>query len=207
MNPSGQASYASTAFPFSMTNLGTSTFSLTDNNSTGPDRRVITDLYKFAKWGDYNLTVTESLLNSWSLAGLSCTETDTITSPAQTQYATTADFNSRKATIRLEEGEHVTCTFKNKASNPTAATGSISGRVSNSDGSGFSGARVMVVDPMSGESNAVFTNSAGYYSFNDLLVGRFYVLTVQRKGHSFATNTRSFTLMDDLIGLDFTANP
>ena len=194
-------------FPFLSTNLGTANFSLVDGNSNGPDRRVYSNLYKFAKWGNYNLTVTEPLIQYWVLDSLSCVETDTILSPAQTQYATTVDFNARKATIKLEEGENVTCTYKNAPFNPTAAAGSISGRVTNSFGEGISGATITVANGASGISNVVRTNAAGYYSFNDLPVGDFYVLSVSHKNHSFAGESRTFSLLEDLVGLDFVANP
>ena len=200
--------FSTVSFPFSSTNLGTSTnMSLVDNNSIGPDRKITSNLYKFAKWGDYNITVTESLTQFWSLTSLSCVETDTILVPAQTQYATTVDFSARKATIRLEEGENVTCTYKNTSQNPTAAVGSISGRVTDSYGNGIAGARVMAVNGSLGLTNAVRSNSSGYYSFNDLPVAEFYLLTVEHKSYSFAESTRTFTLSEDLVGLDFTANP
>jgi Carboxypeptidase regulatory-like domain len=203
-SPSG---LSSVSFPFSTTNLGTSSFSLVDNNNIGPDRHVISNLYSFAKWGDYNITVTESLFQNWTLSSLTCVETDTITTPAQSQYATTVNLAARKATIKLEEGEKVTCTYKNTPLNPTSAMGSISGRVTDSYGLGISGATIRVVDASSGTSNAVRSNSSGFYSFDDLPLSEFYLVTVEHKRYSFADNVRTFTLIDDLVGLNFVANP
>lgn len=198
---------ATTSFPFTSTNLGANNFSLVDNNSIGPDRRIILNLYKFAKWHDYNLTVTESLLPGWSLSDLNCVETDTITVPAQAQFATTVSFSNRRATIRLEEGERVTCTYKNLQIGPSASPGSISGRVINSFNSGVSKAKITVVNASSGATHVVFTNAFGYYTIPDLPVSEFYFVTVQHKRYSFADDTRTFTLNEDLVGLDFVASP
>jgi hypothetical protein len=204
VSPSGAST---TSFPFTSTNLGTSGFSLVDNNSTGPDRRIVTNLYKFAKWSNYNLTVTESLISGWTLSDLSCVETDTITSPAQAQFATTVSFSNRRATIQLEEGENVTCTFRNSSLTPTASTGSISGRVTDSYGRGISGARITILNTSSGNSNVVFTNPFGYYAVNDLMVGDFYFASVSHKRYSFTDDSRAFTMNDDISNLDFVANP
>lgn len=198
----GSASTA--AFGFTSTNLGPATFSLVDNNVTGPDRNITANLYAFAKWNQ-SIAVTENSITNWTLADITCVEQDTV--PNQTQYPTTTNFLTRTATIRLEEGESVTCTYSNTQLTPTAAPASVSGRVMNEDGIGIRGVSVTLWDISSGEIRTASTNSFGNYTFADLPTEDFYVLSVSSKRLSFAVDTRSFTLTDDLAGMDFVASP
>ncbi|MEO8650014.1 MAG: carboxypeptidase-like regulatory domain-containing protein [Acidobacteriota bacterium] len=198
------ANKSTTLFPFTATNLGPTSFSLVDNNSVGPDRKIVTNLYKFAKWG-YTLTVTESITAGWPLADIECTETDTVTD--QTQYATTISIANRKATIKLEEGEKVVCTFRNGELGPSAGYASFSGRVLKSDGGPISGARVSVFNPATGVSNVAITSPFGFYEFDDLESGQYYILTVSHKRYEFSDNSRTFSLLDNTTNLDFIANP
>jgi hypothetical protein len=197
-------STAITSFPFTSTNLGASSFSLIDNDTVGPDRLVKTNLYKFAKWG-MSATVTESLIEDWTLSDLTCTETDTV--PDQDQYATTTDFPNRKATIRLEEGESVTCTYTNTQLNPTAAPASIGGRVIFENGVGVRGAMLTLLNVNTGQTRNTVTNSFGYYYFGELPVEDYYVLTVSHRKYGFFNDTRSFTLFEDLVDIDFVQTP
>ncbi len=111
--------------------------------------------------------------------------------------------------IVLEEGEFVTCTFNNSnvSLNPSAATASVNGRVVDAAGRGISGARISVADLGNGGTYTVVTNPFGYYTVPDLQVGEFYLLTVAHKRYVFSDNSRSFTLNDNLAGINFTANP
>ncbi len=83
---------------------------------------------------------------------------------------------------------------------PTAANVSVSGRVSTTAGTGILRARVTMID---GDSvRTVFTNSFGYYRFDNVPSGRTY--TVQVKAKRFTFEPRLLTPTDDVTGFDFT---
>ena len=124
----------------------------------------------------------------------------------QVDNSTTSQ-SSRNATIIAEEAEIITCTFKNTQLAPTAAPASISGRTTDSFGNGIGNTRVTVMDAQSGETFIAITNPFGYYTIEGPQVGNFYVITVANKRYTFADDTRTFTLNDDITGMDFIANP
>jgi hypothetical protein len=129
-------------------------------------------------------------------------------SSPQTGAATPTELANRKATIRVQEGEIVTCTFTNTQSlERTAAPATISGRAVDSFGRGISGARLTVMDAQTGELSSAITNSFGYYTVVGPEVGNFYVMTISHRRYTFADDTRSFSLHDNLVGVDFVANP
>jgi len=147
------------------------------------------------------ITVTEDTPpTGWSLAGITCTSTNGTNN-------NTVTIGSRQVAIQLEEGELVHCKFHNSQLTPSAAPASISGRVLNSFGAGIGGARLTVVDAASGETFAAISNPFGYYTVEGTEVGNFYIMTVSHKQYVFADNTRTFTLQDNVSGMDFIANP
>ena len=88
-------------------------------------------------------------------------------------------------------------------SNPTAATGSLSGRVSAADGNGIRNVAVQLTDAATNEIRNARTNSFGYYSFEDLPVGETYFLTVKAKRFTFAEPTRVLNLTGNLSDINF----
>jgi hypothetical protein len=90
---------------------------------------------------------------------------------------------------------------------PTAAAASVSGRVLNSSGRGISRAVLTIQNTTDNEFRRGVTNQFGYFTFLDLPVGNFYILTVERKGIEFSDNTQSFTLNDNLTDIKFISNP
>lgn len=90
---------------------------------------------------------------------------------------------------------------------PTAGDGSVSGRVITSFGRAISGARLTLVDAATGETSSALTNQFGYYSVDDVQVGRFYLLKVAHKRYKFASPMQTISLTDNLTGIDFVANP
>jgi hypothetical protein len=86
---------------------------------------------------------------------------------------------------------------------PSAAHASISGRVTDANGYPVRGATIQLWNVSSGEYSFAQTGSLGYYTLTDVPVADFYVLTATHGRMSFADNTRSFTLEDDLEGVDF----
>ncbi len=85
---------------------------------------------------------------------------------------------------------------------PTAASVSVSGRVLSSRGRGGSNAVVHLTKP-NGEIQTTRTNSFGYYSFKDVVVGQTYIINVYSKRYQF--NPQVVSLTEDLGGLNFTA--
>jgi len=198
---------STTAFPFSSTNLSSpSNFTLTDNNAQPADRKIVTDLYKFAKLGSSNwITVTEALVTGWSLADIECAVNDTI--PDQVQYSNVIDFANRKVTIKLEEGEEVTCTYSNVQLSPSAGSAEVSGRITDSSGRGIANAWLTLTNPSTGAVMNARTSSFGYYRFEGLEVAELYFLTASHKRYLFAPDTLTFTLDSDLADQNFVALP
>ncbi len=86
----------------------------------------------------------------------------------------------------------------------TAAEVPVSGRVMNGK-SGVRNARVMLRSFDGVDSRFAVTNSFGYYRFTDIPAGTTYLISVSSKGLTFAPDTQVFTLLDELVNLDFTA--
>jgi hypothetical protein len=136
----------------------------------------------------------------WSLSDITCgslggTNNNTIT------------LGTRSVSIQLEEGELVRCSFHNVQFAPSAAPASISGRAVDSFGNGIGGARITVMDAQSGTIYSAITSPFGYYTIEGTEVENFYTMTISHKRYTFADDTRTFTLHDNLTGMDFIANP
>jgi hypothetical protein len=189
---------ASTAFP--------ANFTLTDSDPTSPGgaSRQDTNVQLFAAANTITIVENQTANNRYILTGLTCTEVGVGLNPV---VNTTWNLGTRTATIIPDEAESITCTFTNSEQTTTAAPSSISGRVLSSFGAGIGGVRVSVFSPATGTTLTRTTNQFGYYTFNDLETGEFYMVTVSSKRYTFSDNTRSFTLNDSIGDLDFTANP
>jgi hypothetical protein len=183
---------------------GTS-FTLVDNIAEPfPDPRVggTINSVGITNFGSGNLiTVTENNYSpTWTLASISCSSIGGTNN-------NTINPGARSVAIQLEEGESVKCTYNNTQLQPSAAPASVSGRAVDSFGTGIGGARITVMDAQSGNVYGAITNPFGYYSVEGLEVGNFYVMTISHKRYEFADNTRTFSLQDDITGVDFVANP
>jgi hypothetical protein len=195
------------AFPFTATNFGTANFSLVDNNAPPADRITNVNLYNY---GAANaITVTEGSVGGWSLSDLSCVETaggggGGFPNLPNVQNSTTS-FGNRRATIVLEQGENVVCTFKNLQAVPTAASAFVSGRVLTETGLPLRRAAVSVFNANTLETQTVYTNQLGYYRFDNLMVNNFYIVTVSHGKRAFSNNSQSFTLNDNLAEINFYA--
>ena len=193
-NTSGISATAS--FPYEATNLSVSTFALTDNTSYN-DSIVV--------GGSQNvITVTEDGVPGWKLATIDCSET---AGPGGTSSPnSTANVSTRVANIIAEPGEQITCTFTSQPLKTTAASASITGRVSTSTGIGILRARISVSDG-SNVIKTAYTNTLGFFSVSDLEVGKFYFVSVSHTNYLFPTGTQAFTLNDNMSGLVFVAAP
>ncbi len=84
---------------------------------------------------------------------------------------------------------------------PTSAVASISGRVIGPRGRGINGA-IITLNGAS-LSRSALTNGFGYFTFENIGVGEFYILTVRHRAYIFTTNNYAFTLVDDITGIQF----
>jgi len=186
-----------TAFPFTATNFEAANFSLIPDNNNLIDRYISAPITNFGAAN--GITVRESLVAAWSLAGITCTST--------VNNNNTIDFPNRQATIVVEAGELVVCTFANVQAGPTAAPVSVSGRVVDGFGQGIRNARIVVTSSTDGTSRSALSNPFGYYTVTDLSVNDFYVVRASHKQFTFTDDTRSFSLTDNIADVDFIANP
>lgn len=89
---------------------------------------------------------------------------------------------------------------------PTAAMVGVSGQVVRADGNGISKALVTLTD-VTGAIRTVLTNPFGKFRFDDVEVGRTYILSVESKRYRFINNTQVFMVVDEIDGIVFTAEP
>ncbi|MGI8849109.1 MAG: choice-of-anchor P family protein [Pyrinomonadaceae bacterium] len=142
-----------------------------------------------------------------SIATLSLNQSATLTVVSNVAPGTPANTTIRNtATV----ASATTTTDPNSANNEamgsvttlitTAASATISGRVSTSKGRGLPRATVALTAP-NGDVMYAVTNQRGYYRFADLEVGENYVLSVRSKRYVFETKTVFVT--EDLADIDF----
>lgn len=192
----------STSFPFTASaNFGPN-FSLVDNvTGAGGGEIVNSDVLLFGAAN--TITITEDTALGWTLNDISCVE---VAGGLPNVMNSSGSTVSRTATIIVEEGESVTCTFNNLQLGPSAAPASVQGRVTTAEGRGIAGAYVTVFNASTGAAHYAVTNSFGYYRINDLPVSEFYIMTVNHKRYLFLDASRSFTLDEDMFSVDFTAS-
>ncbi len=88
---------------------------------------------------------------------------------------------------------------------PTSAPATIAGRVVNTSGRGLIGTTLILTNAMTGEIYSTTTNQLGYYLFEGIPSAEFYILSASQRGVTFFENQKTFTLEEDLAGLDFVA--
>ena len=151
------------------------------------------------------ITVTEDTNTfpvGWSLAGVACT-----VNGANTVFPAVSNSGNVGVTVTVPAESVVVCTFLNSNLVPSAAHVSISGRTVDSFGNGIGGSRITVMDPGTGEVYSGISNPFGYYTVEGMEAGNFYFVTVSHKRYTFADNTRTYNLDEDLHDVDFIANP
>jgi len=87
---------------------------------------------------------------------------------------------------------------------PTAASVSIGGRVTTSNGQGIRNVRV-VLTRLNGSMRFSTTNFFGFYRFDDVMVGETYILTVFSKRFVFSNPTQIISVSEELNNLNFVA--
>ncbi len=183
---------STTSFDFTATGLSPSSFSLMDTGNSSADRIVFRNVTLGTK------TVTEALTGGFSLTDLTCTNGTT---------STNGNITTRTATINVQQGDNFICTFTNSILRPTAAGADISGRIIANTGRAISRATVTVFNTNTLESRSVITNRYGYFGFQEMTVGDFYLISVNSKGYWFATNNQGIGLTESLTELEFIGIP
>jgi hypothetical protein len=89
----------------------------------------------------------------------------------------------------------------------TAASVSMSGRVTTSDGRGIRNANIIVTGDGLAEPIIASTGSFGYFTVEGLTAGSTYVVTVNSRRYTFTTPTRVLTLVDNVADVNFIADP
>jgi hypothetical protein len=184
-------------------------FSLVDDNlGLGHDTKLSDPILIYS--GGFNvIDVTEdtSLFpvgQNWSFAGVSCLVNGVAANPA---FPTINSGSNRGVTVTVPVEGTVVCTFSNTQLAPSAAPATISGRVVDSLGNGIGGARLTVMDGSTGQTFSAISSPFGYYTVEGMEVDNFYVMNVSHKRYTFADDTRTFSLQDNISGVDFVANP
>jgi hypothetical protein len=91
------------------------------------------------------------------------------------------------------------------ASTPTAATVSVSGRVTTSNGRSISGVRLSLTNSQ-GNVRIATTDSSGYYRFDDVQAGETYILTATGKRYSFSQPVQVLNINEETNQVNFIAN-
>jgi len=87
--------------------------------------------------------------------------------------------------------------------NPTAADGTVSGQVTDSNGAAVEGA---VVTLSGTENRKTITDTNGHYQFSDVETSGFYTVTPSRANYSFGPTSRSFSQLGNHTDAGFTAS-
>jgi hypothetical protein len=88
---------------------------------------------------------------------------------------------------------------------PTAASVSLSGRVTNASGNGISNVYVTLTQA-DGTIRTARTASFGYFKFDEVLTGQIVIINVQAKRFTFAQPTLILNVADNLTELNFVAD-
>jgi hypothetical protein len=89
---------------------------------------------------------------------------------------------------------------------PSAADATIAGRVTDSYGRAIASAKLTLTNAMTGQVETAYTNTFGYYKFDAVQVGDFFVMSVQHRRYLFVNGSVSFSLEDNISGLNFQAS-
>lgn len=87
---------------------------------------------------------------------------------------------------------------------PTAAPASLSGRVFSGKGLGIiRRVQIVLFDASSGITQTTQTNPRGFYRFEELEVGHFYIVRAESKKFTFTPDSYSFELLEDRADVNF----
>ncbi len=90
---------------------------------------------------------------------------------------------------------------------PTAGEASIDGRVVSNTGRAIKGVTITLQNASASEFKTAITNAFGFYRFDDLEVGSFYVMSIRNKRYFFENSPYAFTLNDNFTAPAFIGTP
>jgi hypothetical protein len=201
VNTVGGGTSANTAFPFTAsTTFGDTSFSLIDDDA-GPGFDTVQS-QAITTFGVGNeIVVNEENSFGWTLSDITCTTN--IASSASTVIRVQPAANAGTATITMNPGGIATCVFTNTQSTITAAPASVTGQVLTASGVPLRGINITLIDATTGVIRTTTTSSFGFYSFDNLPVDDFYQMMVTSKKYRFQNPVVTFTLTEDLAGVNF----
>jgi CSLREA domain-containing protein len=88
----------------------------------------------------------------------------------------------------------------------TAANVSVGGKVTDAFGKAISRTTVTIRNASTGETKTAYTGSFGYYRFENLPVGDFYVVSVSHRRYAFSQNSQIIVLNDAAENVNFKAD-
>ena len=133
-------------------------------------------------------------------------ETHQNASPAQVTNSIIGDGTSGQLT-GAGAGSPNLMLFTDPLSAPTAGNASIEGMVVSNTGRRLKGIRVLLQNASASEYKTAITNAFGYYKFEEVEVGAFYIMSIQSKRYFFENSPYAFTLSEDLAPVAFIGTP
>ena len=88
-----------------------------------------------------------------------------------------------------------------------AAFNSLPGLPLDGGRAGIRNAKVVITGNSLNEPRVVTTGSFGYFTFDALATGETYVVTVNSQRYTFSTPSRVVSLFDNIVDMDFVADP
>ena len=124
------------------------------------------------------------------------------------QYGTSGTIGQSIAGTQSNGGTYgVSGGFWQPAFAPSAALASVSGRVSTANGAGIKSVIISIRDASGGNVLTTITGPFGYYRFDGLEAGRSYIIILASKRFTFASSPMLVNLGDEIVELDWSANP
>lgn len=92
--------------------------------------------------------------------------------------------------------------------NPVTAAGAeVAGNVTAQNGNPIRGATVSLLNTATSQTYTTVSQTNGKFLFQDLPTGNTYLITPSKPGYTFSPSNRTFSLLDNLDGVDFVATP
>ena len=96
--------------------------------------------------------------------------------------------------------------YEDKFWSAESGNASLTGRVLTESGAPIRGAMLTLYNASTLETRVYISSSLGYFTFRELPVNHFYILTVSRGKYYFPNNTLSFTMNEDLTEMNFVSS-
>ena len=122
--------------------------------------------------------------------------------PPPAAPSTSAPTTSNASVGFLKTGTPITVAVQGPPANPTAANGTVSGRITDQNGAPVSGA---VVNLSGTQNRKLITDANGNYRFDFVETNGFYSVTPALKNYHFSPSTRSFSQLGNSTSAVFTA--